>query len=318
MPHSETLLVDSAEKASRYLGGLGGSVGFDEAVRRIESKSSAEIRSKLQGLARWVRRESEDRPDPAFGLIGAVVRDAPASGDIGRAIAAADAARADARQLADHVRGSMLNGVNYLALLLIVAAIVASIWIGAIAPAFESLYTSVSSSLPGLSRLLADNAWIVVVAIGGLGLVLVALVLGARRFATAIETIAAMGTGLLDRIAGSRLRRAHERWRVLILAQAWSAAGEAPAEAVRRAADALGADRAVAGSLAAEMALAGELGSAQSELDHLSLTAVTAYRNALELWRAVVVRGLQLAVAIVIGILVIAIYLPIFQMGAII
>jgi len=46
--------------------------------------------------------------------------------------------------------------------------------------------------------------------------------------------------------------------------------------------------------------------------------AVTAYRNALELWRAVVVRGLQLAVAIVIGILVIAIYLPILQMGAIV
>lgn len=93
---SETLTIDSAEKAGRYLSRLGSSLGFDEAVRRVEAKSSTEVREQLQALVRWIRGDSGAAPEPAFSLIGAVVRNSPANGDIGKAIASADAARTTA------------------------------------------------------------------------------------------------------------------------------------------------------------------------------------------------------------------------------
>jgi type II secretory pathway component PulF len=315
---SDTLMIDSAEKAGRYLSGLGGSLGFDEAVRRVESRSSPAIRSQLQALARWTRGETAKAPGPAFSLIGTVVRDGPAQGDIGKAIGAADRAREDARVLADHVRGTMLNGVPYLVLLLIVAGVVALIWLAEIAPMFRQLYAQMAVALPGLSRFFVAYPWTIAGAILVVSLALIGIFLAGRRLARSVEAVAPLGAGLSPRIIGASVRKAHDTWCVLALARAWAAAGEEPAQAAHRALQVLGADPAVKRQLDAEMQLAAELGAAGSELEHLAQTSATAYRDALELWRAVWLRSLQLAVAAVVGLVVIAVYLPIFKMGAIV
>lgn len=318
MTSSDTLTIDTAEKAGRYLSGLGGSLGFDEAVRRVESRSSSEIRAELAALARWIRGESSARPGPAFSLIGTVVREAPPGGDIGKAIGSADLARADARAIADHVRSSMLNGIPYLALLLIVAAIVALTWLVEIGPQFRTLYSQMEVALPWLSRVLVDQPLIVPAAIGLLAILLAGVVVAANRLKRSIEAVTPLGQGLVERILGPSLRRAHDNWCVLSLSRAWSAAGEDPAAATRRAAQVLGAEPQLAARLEAEMQLAAELGAAGNELAYLAETSAASYRDALEVWRAVGLRALQIAIAIVVGLIIVAIYLPIFKMGAIV
>jgi type II secretory pathway component PulF len=247
-----------------------------------------------------------------------VVRDAPAEGDIGKAIGSADLARNDARAIADHVRGSMLNGVPYLALLLAVAGIIAVVWLSNIGPVFRSLYSQMDVALPALSRVLVDQAWIFPAAIGALAIVLVGIVVAARRITRSVESVAPLADGLVGLIIGARVREAHDSWCILSLARAWAAAGEEPAQATHRAAQVLGADSELAHRLDAEMRLAAELGAAGNELDHMAQTSAASYRDAIELWRAVGLRGLQIAIAVVVGLLIIAIYLPIFKMGAIV
>jgi type II secretory pathway component PulF len=208
--------------------------------------------------------------------------------------------------------------VPYLALLLALAGVIAVVWLAEIAPMFRALYSEMSASLPALSRVLVNQPWIVAVAIAALVIMLVGVVFAARRLAACVESVAPLGRGLIGRIIGARVKRAHDSWCVLTLARAWAAAGEEPSQAAHRATQVLGADPALAQRLDAEMSLAAELGAAGTELDHLARTGTTSYRDALEFWRAVTLRSLQIAVAIVVGLLVIAIYLPIFKMGAIV
>jgi len=315
---SNALTIDSASKAGRYLSGLGGSLGFDEAIRRVEARSSQEVRDQLRALVRWVKGESTASPGPEFRLIGTVVRNAPADGDVGKAIAVADRARADARVLADHVRSSMLDGIPYLGLLLAIAGIVAAIWVTGIAPNFGALYSQMQVTLPTLSRVLVDQPWIIAATLVLLALVIVAIVVAARRLARSVESVVPLGRGLVAHVVGQRVYRAHESWCILSLARAWAAAGEDPARAAHRAAQALDVDAGPARRVDAEMRLAADLGAAAVELEHMAQTSATDYRDALDLWRAVVVRTLQIAIAVVVGLVVIAVYLPIFRMGAIV
>src|SRR5690606_19229260 len=152
----------------------------------------------------------------------------------------ASVALADARALADHVRSGLSSGFVYAVALLVTTTIVALIWLGAIAPNFNAMYAQAGASVPGLSRFLSDQSWLVFLAIAILGLSLAALVLATRRAALRIETIAPLGTGLAASALGTRLRDAHDRWRVLTLAQAWTAGGGEPLASASAAARAMG------------------------------------------------------------------------------
>lgn len=318
MTSTGTATIDSLGKASRYLSALGGSVGFDEAVSRVESRSSAEVGQRLRELASWTKGETAAEPAPELALIGQVVRHAPDGVAVGPAIEAASVALADARALADHVRSGLSGGLGYAVALLVMTTIVSLIWLGVIAREFEALYSQFAVPVPGLSRFLIDQPWVLFLAIAVLGLSLVALVLATRRAAVRIETIAPLGTGFAATALGARLRDAHERWRVLTLAQAWTAGGGEPLASALAAARAMGREAAESSTVTAELRLADELGSARGELDFLSQASLVAYRDALELRRALSVKAIQVAIAVVVGFVVIAIYLPLFNMGAIV
>jgi hypothetical protein len=313
-----TATIDSLRKAGRYLSGLGDSVGFDEAVSRVESRSSAEVGSRLRELASWTKGETAVAPAPELALIGQVVRHAPDGVAVGTAIGAASVALADARALADHVRSGLSGGFGYAVALLVMTTIIALIWLGAIAPEFDRMYAEFAVSVPGLSRFLIDQPWVLFLGLAILGLALVALLLATRRAAVRIETVAPLGTGFPATVLGARLRDAHERWRVLTLAQAWTAGGGEPLASALAAARAMDREAAEASTVTAELRLADELGSASGELDFLCRASVVDYRDALEVRRALGVKAIQVAIAIVVGFVVIAIYLPILNMGAIV
>lgn len=318
MTSTGTATIDSLSKASRYLSGLGGSFGFDEAVRRVESRSSAEVGQRLRELASWTRGEAAAAPVPEFALIGHVVRHAPDAVAVGTAIGAANIALADARALGDHVRSGLSGGIGYAVALLVVVTIVALIWLGSIAPMFDIMVTQAGVSLPGLSRFLINQPWVLFAAVAILGLALVALAVATRHAATRIETVAPLGTGIAGKLLGARLRRAHDNWRVLTLAQAWAAGGGDPLASALAAARALDGDGAGASTVTAELRLADELGGSRAELDFLMQASFVAYRDALDLWRALAIKAIQVAIAVVVGFVVISIYLPIFQMGAVV
>lgn len=318
MTSTDTATIDSLGKASRYLSGLGDSFGFAEAVSRVQSRSSAEVGQRLRELASWTKGETAVAPAPELALIGHVVRHAPDGVAVGTAIGAASAALLDARTLADHVRSGLSSGFAYAVALLLMATMVALIWLGYIAPEFDNMFMQFATPLPGLSRFLIDQPWVLFLVIAVLGLALVALVLATRRAAVRIETVAPLGTGLAATALGARIRGAHERWRVLTLAQAWTAGGGEPLASALAAARALELEGAATSTVTAELRLAAELGSAKGELDFLSQASVAAYRDALELRRAVALKALQAAIAIVVGLVVIAIYLPILNMGAVV
>ena len=105
---------------------------------------------------------------------------------------------------------------------------------------------------------------------------------------------------------------------LLTLAQAWTAGGGEPLASTMAAARAMDREAAEASTVTAELRLAHELGSARAELDFLSQASVVAYRDALELRRAVAIKVIQVAIAIVVGVVVIAIYLPLLKMGAVV
>jgi hypothetical protein len=315
---TDAATIDSLSKASRYLSGIGGGFGFDEALSRVESRSSAEVGQRLRELASWTKGETATAPAPELALIGQVVRHAPHGVAVGAAIGAASVALAEARALADHVRSGLSSGFGYAVALLVVTTIVALIWLGAIAPQFDAMYAQAGASVPGLTRFLFDQSWVLFLAIAILGLALVALVLATRRAALRIETIAPLGTGFAASALGARLREAHERWRVLTLAQAWTAGGGEPLASASAAARALDHGDAETSQVTAELRLAEELGSAKEELEFLSQESVAAYRDALELRRAVAIKVIQVAIAIVVGVVVIAIYLPLLKMGAVV
>jgi len=70
--------------------------------------------------------------------------------------------------------------------------------------------------------------------------------------------------------------------------------------------------------LAERVALANDLGIARQELEHERERSLRDCRVALEVRRAIALRGMQIAVAALVGAITIAIYLPIFKMGAVI
>jgi type II secretory pathway component PulF len=105
---------------------------------------------------------------------------------------------------------------------------------------------------------------------------------------------------------------------VLTLAQAWAAGGGDPLASALAAARALDGDGAGASTVTAELRLADELGGSRAELDFLMQASLMAYRDALDLWRALAIKAIQVAIAVVVGFVVISVYLPIFQMGAVV
>lgn len=318
MASTEMATIDSVVQANRYLSGLGGRVGFGEALRRVRAKSSAPIGEKLQGLERFVSGDGSESPSPELVMIGEVVRHAPAGTDIGRAIGEANTALSDARNLADDVRGGLPGDLAYAGLLLVVASLITILWISQIAPRFDELFGSMNASLPPLSQAMVDFPWAIFALIALLGAVLVVIVIGTRRLAIRIETIGPLAAGWMRPLLGRQVCAAHERWRTVALARAWSAGGLKPLEAVQHAARSLHAGDGVSGELAAAISLATDLEAADVELDYQGRESIEAYRNVLELRRAIAFRFLQIATAVLVGFIVLALYLPIFKMGAIV
>lgn len=315
---TDSARIDSLSKASRYLSGLGGRCGFDEALQRVTSHSSPEISDRLKILAAWIRGTSPAPPDPELALIGQLVRHAPPGTEPGPAIGAVNAALGDARELADHVRSGMAGGLFYAAALLAVAFIVASIWLTQIAPEFVDMFTGFDTEMPGFSRFLAGQAWLVFLVIAGLAAALIAIFLGNRQLAQRLETAAPLGAGLRRRVLGRRLPAAHDVWRALLLARAWTAGGGEPYASLQRATAITGISDNTAANIAAELKLASDLGLAAGELEYQALAGLAACRDAIEIWHALAIRLLQAAIAVLVGAIVIAVYLPLFSMGAIV
>jgi type IV pilus assembly protein PilC len=315
---SNPATINSIARASRYLSGIGTTVGFKDALHRIKEKSSVAVVEKLQTLERFVNGESAHSPSPELALIADVVRNAPEHVNTGSAIGAVNSALADAKILADHLRSGMPGDLGYSALLLMVAGIISITWITSIAPKFVNMFAEMNAPLPTLSQLMVDFPWVVFVLIALLAVVVISVVFGTKFVAVRVESIAPLEGTLTAHILGRAVRQAHQRWRTLTIANAWSAGGQEPLQAVRHAAQVSKASDSVSNELTSAVSLANDIGAGQAELDYLALESVAVYRKALEWWRAIVFRFLQVAIAVLVGIIVVAVYLPIFKMGAIV
>jgi type IV pilus assembly protein PilC len=304
--------IGTLAKASRYLFELSTSVPFDEAVQRVRSKADPAVARELETLQRYVAGQATAKPAAELALYAELLRRAPDKARVSAGAASLNESLAEAHLLADETRGGWPADLVYSALLLAVATLIATVWLLYVAPEFEAMFLGFGARLPALSRAIFDNAWLVYAPLLGLALALVWLVAGARRLAAALATLAAAPPSLAH-LFGARAMRAHERWRAAALASAWVGVGLDPVDAVREAST---AD--ATGKLAAEIALAAEMGLAAHELLHQRRAALAECRAALELRRTLVLRALQIVIALVVGAIVIAVYQPIFQMGAVI
>jgi len=314
-----TAAVTTIAEAGRYLSELTATVGFEEGVRRLRSKADSAVARELDALERYVSGREADKPAAALALYGDYLK--PLSGRSGAATGAAtiNLALRDARALADGVRVGLPGDLWYAALLLIIAAMLSSIWLVYIAPVFAAMFATLGAQrLPAFSQLLFDAPWVVFSAIGVLAACLVLLVVGAWRLAAAIETLALPAQRWARLVAGDRVLWAQERWSVATLASAWASAGQEPLAALRDAIARAGTAPGELRELAERVALANDLGIARQELEHERERSLRDCRVALEVRRAIALRGMQIAVAALVGAITIAIYLPIFKMGAVI
>ena len=316
MSSSEQATIAELSKASRYLFELTATMPFDEAISRVKGRADARTGSELDVLRRYVRGEAAQKPARELALYADFLKDLPDTTRASAGISELRSSLSDARVLADGVRGGLPTELLYPGLLLLVAAAIGALWAVYVAPEFTALFEQFGARLPAWSRVLTANAWLIFVPIALLLAVLVALARAGYRLATAIETLTRPSPEWVRSVVGKRVARAHDRWRLVALASARIAAGIAPAEALRGAPSGLPADDYA--MLDKELSLAAELGLAAHEIEHQRQQSLLDYRSALELERVIALRALQIAVAAVVGTLVIAIYLPIFRLGAII
>lgn len=315
MAVAHTAKIESLADASRYLGELGSQHGFGEAVQRVRAHSDTGIAEQLGALERYVRGETAERPGPELLLIGEVVRNAPNDGDAGKAIGAAASAMAGARSLAAQVRVGLPGDVFYIITLLLVASVVVLVWFLFISPQYSDIFSQFGASLPALSGVAVSQPWIMFIPLLVIAAAVVWAIATSFRVAAAIAVIAPLGNGLP---LGRRLRRTHERWRQLTVARALAAAGKSPEESLGCAAEIGGSGAMPDPDLAAKLALAVRLGVADAELSYLNELELNSLQRELDTWRAALLRILQVVIAVFIGAMVIAMYLPIFKLGAVV
>jgi hypothetical protein len=307
--------IGTLAKANRYLFALTTTVPFDEAMQRIRGKAAPAVGRELDTLQSYVTGQATTPPAKELALYAELLKHAPDRARVAAGVASLNESLAEASLLADETRGGWPADLAYSAVLLVFATVIATVWLFVVAPEFELLFSGFDARLPLLSRVIADNGWLLYVPLLGLAFALFWLVAAARRLATAMETLVAPPSSI-KRTIGTRASEAHERWLAAALASAWVGAGRNAVDAVR---DALARAKAsAADKIAGEVTLAAEIGLAAHELEHQRRAALAECRAALELRRTLALRALQIAIALVIGLIVITIYMPIFQMGAVI
>ena len=312
---TEQSIIAELAKASRYLFELTATMPFDEAIERVKSKADTRTGSELDSLRRYIRGQSTARPARELALYADFLKELPQGTRANTGVASLNASLNDARALADGLRAGLPTELVYPGLVLIVAASIATLWVVYVAPEFVALFAQFEARLPAWSRVLMANAWLVFAPIAVLLGALVALASAGYRLAAAIETMTRPSPEWVGAVIGKRVGRAHDRWRLAAIARARIAAGVAPTVAVRGASLGALADYA---ALEQELSLADELGLAAHEIGHQLEQRLIDYGSALELRRAIAFRVLQIAIAAVVATIVIAIYLPILRMGAVI
>jgi len=314
----EHTAIESMTKAGRYLAELAGTVGFDEALKRVRSRSSDTVAAKLDRLGRYARgEESADLPGE-LELLGLFMRQARGQASAGAGMAALSDALVDARALAANVRLGLPGDLTYSAALLGIAASIWALWLTYIAPGFVELYDSVGARLPALSQAALAAPWLPFLVIGMLAAIVALLAIGARALAAAIEALAPMRRSSLRLVCGARVLGAHDRWRAATMANAWAAAGLAPVRALRDAVAQMSANGGELRGLIRDVELADAMGLGRHELDYVRRQSLETYRTRLEGRRAVALRVMQIAIAVLVAVIVITIYEPIFGMGAVI
>jgi type IV pilus assembly protein PilC len=193
--------------------------------------------------------------------------------------------------------------------------VVAVLWVFFISPKFSDLFSGFGADLPTLSGVALRHPWTMFIPLLVIAAAVAWAVATSFKVAAGIAVIAPIGDGLP---IGRRLRRAHGRWRQLTIARALAAAGQSPEESLRSAAAIDGSGAMPDPDLAAKLALADTLGAADAELAYLVELELDSLQRELDTWRAAVLRILQVVIAVFIGTMVIAMYLPIFRMGAVI
>jgi type IV pilus assembly protein PilC len=307
--------IVSLPKAVRYVNELAPEVGFSVALRRVAERADEPTARALRRLEDYAGGRADEPVAPELELIATFLRHAPDKERIGAGVTVINAAAAEARDLAAAVRAGMPADFYYSGVLLAVAALVATIWFVYIAPEFTQLFAQFGARLPPFSQALVDAPWLVFGGIAVLAAVLALLVVGTRRVARVIEVQLPFDRAWLGRLLGTRVASSYEAWRASVLVTAWVAAGRDVGAAL---ADALPHGAPARAELEEELALAGALGLARHESAHQLQARLAALAAALEGRRALAARLMQIAVALVVGAIVIAIYLPIFQMGAVI
>lgn len=317
MEHRVATITTQA-KANRYLAELIPTEGFRNALKRVKQKSDAAISKELERLEQYVEGDSTIEAPAFFSLYGEFMKRLPDRTQAGPGVTMLNLSMREARRFADSIRVGVPSDLYYSATLLAVASLISIIWILSIAPSFSEMFALFDAQLPRFTQSLLNAPWLLFSVIAILAIALVSLMIGARRIAASIEVMAPLTPAWVRLVCGNRVMRAHENWRISTLANAWANAGREPVQALREAIDTMSASDSGLRQLTSEVHLADELGLAKHELGHQCERSLTAYRAAMESRRALTSRVMQVAIAILVGSVVIAIYLPIFKMGSVI
>lgn len=311
-------MIDSTPKAGRYLAELAATTGFDEALRRVRARATPDVARDLDTLQRYIDGDSAVGPGAELALYAELVRRMPDRAEPGPGLTEMQSATAEARTLASEVRAGVLGTVVYSALLLSMVAALSALWLLEIAPAFVAMFAQFGTGLPAFSQALVDLPWLPFALVAVLAGLLALVVIGRRRIAAAIETLAPVTAVRLVPGYGARLRRAHDRWRAATLASAWAAGGREPSQAYEEALETSAAHASAPAEGADDLTLACELGNGREELAYQRGRMLDAYRARLALHRSVSLRIVQVLIAALVGAVTIAIYLPLFQTGTVI
>lgn len=309
------VLVRSSATALRYLISLASREGWSTALRKVQGVSETAVSAQLSDIDRYVGGHTEASVPEELQVVARFLKGASSAQNPELGFASLVSLQRQAGELSARVRVGLPGELLYSGALLMVALMITMLWLIYIAPEFAQLFHGFGANLPTFTRLVVANPLIVILPIAIMAGLLVALVLAARFLANAIGGLHGRLPPWSRWLVGASIGDAQKDWLALSLASAWADAGVSPSQALAQARD---GSSGMSNRFDTPLGEAESLGILGDELKFQANEALARLNTAIATHRAIVARTMQILIAVVIGGIVVAIYLPIFQLGGVI
>ena len=309
------VLIRSPSSAMRYLINLAAREGWSSALKKVQGVAENTVSAQLSEVDRYVSGYEDAPVADELEVVARFAKGASTAQNAERGFATLISLQRHAGDLAARVRAGLPGELMYSGALLLVAFIIVFLWLVFIAPEFARLFGQFGANLPALTTLVVGNPLIVIVPLAIMAGLLVALALSARFLANAIRGMHGRMPLWSTWLLGDSISRAQRDWLALSLASAWADAG---VSAPRALAQARGDFSDMSNRFDTPLGEAESLGILGDELKFQASEALARFNTAISTHRAIVARTMQILIAVLIGGIVVAIYLPIFQLGGVI